>query len=157
MFTDWIISAGLDRKIPISGIDDSEIELLESTQGVRLPQIYKIFLRECGRSAGLLCYDINFFYPYIQALKQKLRDLHEEEGVDFQLPDGAFVFSAYQGAQFQYFICDGNEDPPIYRVFDDGSVESAGDSFSQYMRETVDGYRSIFTGEFAQNILAEFR
>lgn len=157
MFIDWIVSAGLDKKLPIAGVDNSEIELMEDTQGVKLPSIYKTFLRECGRSAGLLCYDINFFYPGIEVLKKKLWDMIEEERVDFHLPDGAFVFSAYQGSQFQYFICDGNEDPPIYRVFDDGSVELAAGSFSQYMRETVEGYRSIFTGEFAQEILAELR
>lgn len=102
-----------------------------------------------------MCYDINFFYPDTEVLKQKLGDLIEEEGANFQLPDEAFVFCAYQGAQFHYFICDGNEDPPVYRVFDDGSVEAASGSFSQYMREAVEEYRSIFTGKYAQEILAE--
>ncbi|QWP76600.1 SMI1/KNR4 family protein [Lysobacter sp. K5869] len=157
MFRDWIVSAGLDQKIPIAGMDDREIESVEGIQGVKLPSLYKMFLRECGRSAGLLCYDINFFYPDIEVLKKKLLDLIAEEGVDFQLPDHAFVFCAYQGAQFQYFICDGNEDPPVYRVFDDGSVELAASSFSQYMRETVEQFRSAFAGEFAQEILAQLR
>ncbi|QQP98184.1 SMI1/KNR4 family protein [Lysobacter enzymogenes] len=155
MFRDWIASAGLDQKTPISGLDDREVNLVEGAQGVRLPSTYKTFLRECGRSAGLLCYDANFFYPDIEVLKQNLGDLIEEEGVDFQLPDKAFVFSAYQGAQFQYFICDGNDDPPVYRVFDDGSVEAVSDSFSEYMRKTVEEYRSVFNGEYAQEILTQ--
>lgn len=52
MFKDLITSAGLDQKIPISGLDDREVSLVEDAQRVRLPPIYKTFLRECGRSAG---------------------------------------------------------------------------------------------------------
>lgn len=52
MFKEQIISAGLDTKRPIRGLSDEEIAEVERSQGVELPEIYRTFLAECGRSAG---------------------------------------------------------------------------------------------------------
>lgn len=105
--------------------------------GVELPGIYRTFLAECGRSAGELFYDVHFTFAALIHLKQKLRALMEEEGTDFEFPDNAFVFNAYQGYQFHYFVCD-QDDPPVFRVYDDGTVEPAAGSFSEYIREAIE-------------------
>lgn len=128
MFKEKIISAGLDIKRPLLGLSDEEIEEVEACQAVKLPVLYKLFLKECGRSAGRLLHDVDFLFPVIRDLKRKLEDVIEEDGADFRLPDNAFVFAAYQGAQYHYFVCD-QDDPPTFRVYDDGTVEPGAGSF----------------------------
>jgi len=123
-------------------LSDGEIEEVEECQAVKLPVRYKLFLKECGRSAWRLLYDFDFLSAVIKDLKQKLEDVIEEDGAYFHLPDNAFVFAAYQGAQYHYFVCD-QDDPPTFRVYDDGTVEPGAGSFSQYMEETIEDYGAI--------------
>lgn len=151
MFKEKIISVGLDINRPILGLSDEEIEEVEECQAVKLPVRYKLFLKECGRSAGRLLYDVDFLFPVIRDLKQKLEDVIEEDGADFHLPDNAFVFAAYQGAQYHYFVCD-QDDPPTFRVYDDGTVEPGAGSFSQYMEETIEDYGAIVSGQHSHEL-----
>jgi hypothetical protein len=146
MFKAKIISAGLDINRPILGLSDEEIEEVEECQAVKLPVRYKLFLKECGRSAGRLLYDVDFLFPVIRDLKQKLEDVIEEDGADFHLPDNAFVFAAYQGAQYHYFVCD-QDDPPTFRVYDDGTAESGASSFSEFIEKVIEDWRLILSSE----------
>ena len=45
MFSELIISSGLDQKRAIRGLTEEEIEAVENGQGVQLPARYKAFLR----------------------------------------------------------------------------------------------------------------
>ncbi|GAB6456792.1 hypothetical protein bcgnr5380_57900 [Bacillus cereus] len=155
MFSELIISSGLDQKRAIRGLTEEEIEAVENGQGVQLPARYKAFLRECGRSAGLLCYDIHFFYPAIKRLKGMLQELIDEENVDFKIPNDAFIFAGYQGSQFHYFIC-GNDDPPTFRVFDNGVVEPGASSFTEYFHAAIGEYHRTFSSEFGKKLLEDW-
>ena len=146
MFKEKIISAGLGIKRPILGLSDKEIEEIEKSQAVKLPAHYKLFLKECGKSAGLLFNDVDFSFPALKHLKQELKDAIEEEGADFLVPDNAFVFAAYQGSQYLYFICD-QDDPPTFRVYDDGTTESGAGSFSKFVEKAIEDWRLILSSE----------
>lgn len=144
-FSQKIISAGLDEERPIQGISDSEIDSLEQSSSVKLPGAYKQFMRECGRSAGLYMRDAHFFFPAIKDLKNDLAEMIEEDGLDFKIPDNIFVFGGYQGYQYQYFVCDGNDDPGIYRIMNDGSgAQKISDSFTAYIDSSIAQYKNAF-------------
>ncbi|ATE71063.1 SMI1/KNR4 family protein [Lysobacter capsici] len=151
MFKEKIISAGLDIKRPILGLSDEEIEEIERHQAVKLPAHYKLFLEECGKSAGPLFNDVDFSFPALKHLKQELKGAIEENGADFLIPDNAFVFAAYQGSQYLYFICD-QDDPPTFTVYDDGTVESGADSFSEFIEKVIEDWRTIFSDEHLPEI-----
>ncbi|QWF18439.1 SMI1/KNR4 family protein [Lysobacter capsici] len=151
MLKEKIISAGLDIKRPILGLSDEEIEEIERHQAVKLPAQYKLFLKECGKSAGLLFNDVDFSFPSLKYLKQELKVAIEENGADFLIADNAFVFSAYQGSQYLYFICD-QDDPPTFRVYDDGTVESGADSFSELIEKVIEDWRSTLSDEHLPEI-----
>lgn len=60
-------------------------------------------------------------------------------------------FAAYQGSQYLYFICD-QDDPPTFTVYDDGTVESGADSFSELIEKVIEDWRSIFSDEHLPEI-----
>jgi hypothetical protein len=132
----------LNKKIAtfddVEGVSSAEISQLENSFRVILPNSYKEFLLAFGRKAGNLFSDVNFFFPDILKLKDELEEMIDEESLAFRLPDNAFVFSAYQGFQYHYFVCDGNEDPAVYRILDGGHPpEKVSESFTAYFRSSI--------------------
>lgn len=144
-FVERIIAAGLNEERDIAGLSDIEVLEVESAQGVKLPMIYRDFLKECGRGAGLFERDADFFYPAIKSLKEELSEMLAEEGIDFCIPENAFVFSAYQGYQYCYFLCSDNQDPPVYKIDDGGGAAVIiADSFSQHVEKAILDYKGVF-------------
>lgn len=115
----FLIKAGKAKPGDVIGLSDSEISSIERTMSLELPEIYKNFLRICGRKAGELFEDVDSFYPVILELREELEEILEEIGSSFTLPDDAFVFSGYQGYQYLYFIC-GEPDPKVWILNDGG-------------------------------------
>ncbi|MCP1293032.1 MULTISPECIES: SMI1/KNR4 family protein [Chromobacterium] len=144
-FVEKIIAAGLSKGREIVGLSDMEVLEVESAQGVKLPMIYRGFLQECGKGAGLFERGADFFYPTIKSLKEELSEMLAEEGMDFCIPENAFVFSAYQGCQYCFFLCSGNQDPPVYKIDDGGGTAVIiSDSFSQHVAKAISDYKRVF-------------
>jgi hypothetical protein len=143
-FIDWLRAAGLDEGRPIVGISATEIGQLAAAQGqTELPAVYREFLEDCGRGAGLFHRDVECFFPAMMDLKQELVEMLEEVGIDFTVPAAAFVFSAYQGFQYHYFICDGTADPAVYEITNGGKgVKLLEQSFSEYIRKGIEMTRA---------------
>jgi uncharacterized membrane protein YeaQ/YmgE (transglycosylase-associated protein family) len=94
---------------------EEQIHDLEAQYRVRLPEVYKQFLRgECEGVYGLLIgSDID--HRYLSKLKGSARELLERSGSEFKLDDADFVFFMHQGYQFLYFSCAaGDVDPPVF-------------------------------------------
>ena len=144
-FKKWLIQAGLDEENEIKGITEAEIKTIERFFSISLPESYRDFLSQCGVSAGLLCRDVNFFYDDILYLKDHFLDALEEWGKTFRPPERAFIFSAYQGGSYHYFICDGNDDPAIY-VFYEENLEPVlvASGFIEYMKRYISHTRIRF-------------
>jgi hypothetical protein len=145
-FFDWLKAAKLDEERPIAGISKNEIDELAAAQGQRaLPSVYQEFLGDCGKSAGLFQRDAAFFFPEVKDLKRRLLAMLEDEGIEFAVPANAFVFGAYQGFQFHYFICDGGADPAVYQMDDGGGApEMVAEAFSTYVQRGIVQYRDSF-------------
>lgn len=144
-FKSRIIDAGLDEEQTIAGLSESEILDLERSQNVRFPSSYRRFLADCGKGAGLFARDADFFYPKIRSLKSELQEMLDEEGIAFDIPPQAFVFGAYQGYQYFYFLCDGTDDPVVYKITD-GSKHPVIDSisFEEFIAKGISDYRRAF-------------
>lgn len=144
-FVEKIIAAGLNKGCEMVGLSDMEVLEVESAQGIKLPMVYCDFLKECGKGAGLFERDADFFYPAIKSLKEELGEMLAEEAIDFCVPESAFVFSAYQGCQYCYFLCSDNQDPPVYRIDDGGGAAVIiADSFSQHVEKAILDYKGVF-------------
>ncbi|WP_418124766.1 SMI1/KNR4 family protein [Variovorax sp. 160MFSha2.1] len=136
----------MDEETSIAGISDAEIEELAIAQGqVALPAVYREFLKECGRGAGLYQRDASFFFPEIKALKKQLVEMLADEEIKFPIPAEAFVFGAHQGFQFHYFLCNEISDPAVYQIDDGGSDPFIiCESFSEYIHRGIQQYRDAF-------------
>jgi len=141
-----IVQAGLDFEIPIKGITERELDEMCLVQKVsHLPKAYKDFMLQCGKGAGLYARDSDFTYPRVCNLKHELERHLVNEGME--LPDNAFVFGAYQGYQYRYFICDEHEDPAIFLMMftdEETSPTLINEKFSQDKLEGIDQYKIAF-------------
>ncbi|QQP98176.1 SMI1/KNR4 family protein [Lysobacter enzymogenes] len=137
-----LLAAGVADGFNIGGLTPRQIAAVEHAQGVVLPRAYAAFLSECGRAAGSLCGDCHFFYPSLKGLKQDALEMLEEarqeahyytDFYDFHLPANAFVLAAYLGHQFAFCLCEGDEDPAVYRCIVGSAPERQHDSCSAYL------------------------
>lgn len=156
MYKEKILGTILDQKNPTVGVGEEDIAETEAAQGVRLPLAYRQFLRECGRSAGLLFYDIHAFFPYIRCLKANLAEMVEEERLTFELPANAFVSAEYLGDQYHYFLCDGNDDPPVFHLSSDGTVIQLSSSFSEFIFSCIEEDKQVFLSSVGQSVLTNW-
>jgi len=145
MFKEKILGTILDQKRPTVGVTGDDIVELEVRQGVQLPMTYKQFLTECGRSAGLLLYDVSAFFPQTRELKEDVMEMLEEEGVNIDIPDNAFFFSSYLGDQYNYFICDGSQDPEVFHLDSRGRVTQLAESFSAFIDACIEESKDEFS------------
>ncbi len=73
-----------------------------------------------------------------------------DQGSSWSLPAGAFVFAAYQGFQYVYFICDEHDDPPVYRVTDGGEEPTPeAESFTAWFHRCVAEYGAVYGKQLA--------
>lgn len=133
-----LLQKGLATEGTLKGISIADIGRIESSIDLQLPKAYKSFLTSFGKKAGKLADDVVFLYPEILGLRKELEDMVDEESLDFEIPSKAFVFSGYQGFQYHYFICDGKENPAVYRIMDGGGVsQKVADTFTDYLKSMV--------------------
>jgi hypothetical protein len=130
---------------PFIGCVEEELEELKLAQKVQyLPQVYRQFMLEMGRtSGGLHRVDGEFRYPFVKDFKPDgLPPIWLPE--DFELPDDIFVFVTDKDAFALYFHTKAEEDDPIvYNVHHTGSDASgvaimSYDKMSKFLHKWVE-------------------
>jgi len=111
----------------IIGCNQEEINKLEKSTFLELPQIYKEFLLACGHKAGKLFKGSNVFYKDLFDLTEDGRDILSSDNSPFKLPRKAFVFSIHQGYEFWYFNSDSNPDPSVYFYSESFKINTKND------------------------------
>ena len=102
-----------ERDSAFIGMYDAEISEVCKAQDVSgLPIDYAHFLRLAGKQAGSFNRGTEMFYPWLLTNKQHMMQELVEQGVPFELPARAFVFSCHQGYNYWYFE-DATGDPPV--------------------------------------------
>ncbi len=80
-----------------------------------------------------------FFLSAINGLKEEAENLLEENGEDFVLPDGVFVFLMHQGYEFDFFSTKEGDDPPVYQYVEgNGSPVLTWKSFSAFLKNSIE-------------------
>lgn len=121
------------------GVCAEEIARLQERLGLIFPASYQQFLLTCGRSAGLLSPWVAFYFDDLVEIREEFNERLGELIDPFEVPANALVF-AQADAIFDYFFCDGSEDPPVFRLnfqTQNPSCERCAASFSAYLEALV--------------------
>lgn len=132
-----IISSKIALPSEIIGCTEEEVNELELFFGLHLPSAYKAFLKAMGRGAGRLMRDADVFSEVLKKLTREASEILLDEEMS-PLPDRAFVFGIRNSEQFLFFICDGDEDPVIFRFMEgNNSFEKKYSSFWDFLRDEI--------------------
>lgn len=135
---DLLVNSQIATVEKIKGCSDNEIKELEKEFGHGFPAIYREFLLAIGYRAGLLFRGTEIFFGSIRGLIQYANELLGENQESFNLPEDAFVFSMYQGYEFNYFRFSEGENPPVYQYIEgNGEPKLAWESFSNFLLEEI--------------------
>lgn len=128
----------LGRLVPCSKQD---VATLERRIGHSLPGAYIEYLLLAGKEAHKLFSGTEHQFGILLTLQRASRELLEQDEFCKQLTDLDFVFLFHQGYEFHFFRLDEGDDPPVYYYLEqseDEDFEKVADSFSAFMKETVD-------------------
>lgn len=118
-----------------AGCTEEEIALLERKYQLQLPAAYKEYLRLFGKNTGGL---LEGFYTTIGEVKQNIATIefdlvNTDHSHQFKIGPDMFFFGQWQGTVF-YFICDGNENPPVYMVESLDDIILYTNTFTDFVR-----------------------
>lgn len=119
----------------IRGCSELEINELESYFNVKLPQLYKEFLKKMGKQAGDYRVGTDIFYEDLYDLRQQFQDILDDHNNPFLLKPSIFVFSVHQGVIFHFFDTgDDYTDPPVYGYLEgEKNVKLIYEKYSKYL------------------------
>ncbi len=108
----------------LTGCSEQEVAALEARYGLRLPEIYTLYLRVMGHKSGRLftCDHMAVFYRHVLTMtadeRQSWAECNAEDGSGpppaFALPADALLIAGRLGDQFQFIRCHGQEDSPVW-------------------------------------------
>ena len=110
-----ILSSELSTRWQMRGCWWFEIRGLEKRFEIKLPTVYKDFLKMMGKGAGLFMQGTGFFYKALFGNREAFEEVLELDGHPFVLTKDIFVFSSHQGYIFYFFdTLEDEHDPPVY-------------------------------------------
>ena len=127
------IEKGYCKPADFRGCSDAEIDTLEERVNMKLPGLFKDYLRRMGWSAGEMLQGSDVRFGCLHLLTGEGREELGLSGVD--LPQDAFVFFAHQGYDYMYFLVSDDDDPAVYRYHIDwDGPRQVFRAFSGYLR-----------------------
>ncbi len=129
---------GIATQVDLVGVNERDIQSLEAHFNVALPETYRQYLRQFGRSAGFLLPWLAIYYDDLKEIRE-MYDLCIEQGIAFRLPAKAFIVGSFDST-FDFFVCNDSHDPAVYRVdFRQKSpkAEKYAPSFAKYLELLV--------------------
>jgi len=131
-----LVENGYGPREDIEGCTEEDLKALEDRYDVTLPEAYKSCMRHIGGYTGGFLAGSEFTYPAMRRQTEFANEWAENEDIDFEFSDDAFVFRGLQGYAFDYFNTGAGEDPPVHVfTYVDRVVESRpqSDSFSEWL------------------------
>lgn|GEM_PF-1916281 len=113
--TNLMESRGIARKSDLVGVSEAQILNLEKYFTLSFPRTYREFLRNFGRSAGLLSPWMAIYFDDLKEIRDQFDCLIAADGHSFTLPEKALLIGNWESV-FDYLVCDGRDDPEVYRV-----------------------------------------
>ncbi|SHI37608.1 SMI1/KNR4 family protein [Flavobacterium terrae] len=106
----------------LEGLDDNQINNIESYYDVTLPNDYKFFLKKMGKSGGGILRGEDCFYDRVFELREYANELLKDDNSSFEFKKEHFVFFSHQGYIFAFIDTTILNDSPIYYYFE-GDLE----------------------------------
>ena len=130
------ITGYLPRFGTIAGCTEDEILQVEKEYHLRLPAAYKEYLRLFGKNTGQL---LKGYHTAVDQIKQNIAcvefDLvNTTHSNTFKVQPDMFFFAQWQGTVL-YFICDGNENPPVYLISTFDDITLYKNTFTDFVKE----------------------
>ena len=97
------------------GVRLSDIHALEKQFERRFPATYVQFLHLCGRSAGRLAGWASLYFDDLKEIAEEFEFQRNMTQSSQLLPSNALLIGQHDN-HFDYFLCDGNDDPEVYRI-----------------------------------------
>ncbi len=144
-FVKQIIGSGLASWWTMRGCRDFEIRDLENHFDIKLPAIYKDFLKKMGKSAGEFMQGTDIFFDYLFDNREAMEEVLELDDNPFFLEKEFFIFSSHQGYIFHFFnTAEDVFDPPVYG-YKEGElkVKRIDTSFSTFLLNHLEGQKKI--------------
>jgi hypothetical protein len=116
-----MLEEGIADRDNLIGCSEEEIKDIEQRFHLKLPGLYKDFLRVMGRKAGNLFYGENMFYPEVLKFQENAKFMMMNDDLTaplIELPPTAFVFGHHQGEQFLFFLTSESDDPSVYHYLE---------------------------------------
>lgn len=134
----WLTASGLCPKNEVQGVGDDKIAALQAETGLRLPEAYKDFLRACGHYMGEFAQEIDLLHFSLPYIREDLDARLGDGSIRFKPPADAFFFLSREGRVFNYFLCDGNDDPAVWQIGDgDSAAIEVYPGFSGFIKATL--------------------
>jgi hypothetical protein len=128
------------RHSDLVGVSPREIRQLEQRFGLEFPAAYQQFLLTCGRSAGYLSTWMAIYFDDLLEIREEFERITAEHFPDITLPPEALLI-AHWDCRFDWIICDGSDDPPVYRMdlqLDSGAYcQACASTFSAYIEALI--------------------
>lgn len=153
--TQLMASLGVAKSSDLIGVTEKDIQSLEEYLGAPVPLSYQEFLRHMGRSAGYLSPWMAIYFDDLKEIREQFDLLNATLATPATLPPYALIIANWESV-FDFFICNGNNDPEILRIdlcHESGPHQkSYAPSYSQYLENLV---RSANTQEIPNDLLED--
>ncbi|MEZ6137637.1 MAG: SMI1/KNR4 family protein [Pirellulaceae bacterium] len=128
-----LIDSKLASAETLQGCTASELDEIELTLNRVLPNVYKDVMSILGHRAGQFMSDIDFVFPQLLLLRERAEAAMKQ--YNSALPENTFVFATRYGEQFFFFYLDNNQDPAVFRWYDDAPEKftRVSNSFSEFI------------------------
>jgi hypothetical protein len=123
------------------GVDESEIEQLETQLGKRFPQAYREFLWLTGRRFSPWTESHTLGYLLEKKVNEYMPEVLKEYGVE--LPKDNYWVISIENGSINFFYFDEGENPPIYtcefesKEYVEDYLRKSNNSLSEFMDEVI--------------------
>jgi len=132
----------LEPELLASGCTPEEVGGLSQALRTRLPGAFEEFLLAFGHGAWRLAPGSSFGFEGILAGREAAHELLEEVRDAVRPPDDAIVFFSHGGYDLLWIVASEGDDPPVYfREGDHGTARKVYETFSEFLRMTVENWQ----------------
>jgi hypothetical protein len=132
----------LEPELLETGCTPEEVSGLSQALRTRLPGAFEEFLLAFGHGAWRLAPGSSFGFEGIVAGRESAQELLGEVRVAVWPPDDAIVFFSHGGYDLLWIIPSEGDNPAVYfREGDHGTPRKVYESFSEFLRLTVENWQ----------------
>ena len=120
----------------VRGCSQDDIDRLEGSSGVQLPDAYRRFLRGIGQAAGDFMSGSDFCLGFLERIQRGAREMAGDSGC--AVPQTYFVFFSHQGYEYLLLDTESGANPSVYYL-GEGAVElrALEQTFAEWFSSTV--------------------